>query len=40
MRLADAGVVVNPGYWEAKFGEEMTVGEVMGMLGRLLKEAG
>ena len=38
--LADAGVVVNPGYWEAKFGEEMTVGEVMGMLGRLLKEAG
>lgn len=33
--LVEAGVIVTPEYWAAKFGEPITVGEVFGILGKM-----
>ncbi len=35
--LVDAGVIESPEYWEKKLGQEITVGEVLGVMGRLLQ---
>nr|DAR93081.1 MAG TPA: Cell wall hydrolase autolysin [Caudoviricetes sp.] len=37
--LVEAGVIVSPEYWEAKFGQSITVGEVVGILGKLFEKA-
>lgn len=37
--LVEAGVIVSPEYWEAKFGQSITVGEVIGILGKLFEKA-
>lgn len=37
--LMEAGVIVSPEYWEAKFGQSITVGEVIGILGKLFEKA-
>ena len=37
--LVEAGVIVSPEYWEAKFGQSITVGEVVGIPGKLFEKA-
>lgn len=37
--LQDAGVIVTPEYWTAKFGQTVTVGEIFGILGKLFAVA-
>ena len=36
--LREAGVIASPEYWTAKFGESITVGEVIGLLGILCRK--
>ena len=35
--LMEAGVIVTPEYWTAKFGESITVGEAFGVLGKMFR---
>ena len=37
--LVETGVIASPEYWEARFGQSITVGEVVGILGKLFKKA-
>ena len=34
--LVEAGVIVSPEYWQQRFGEPATVGEVFGILGKMI----
>lgn len=38
--LVRAGVIESPEYWRARLGQEITVGEVVGILGRMVSKAG
>ena len=38
--LQEAGIIVTPEYWTAKFGQGITVGEVFGILGKLVAVLG
>lgn len=37
--LVEAGIINSPDYWAGKFGEKITVGEIFGILSRLLPKA-
>ena len=38
-RLAEAGIIDSPEVWKARFGETVTVGQMFGILGKLLAKA-
>ncbi len=38
--LVEAGVIESPEYWEQRLDKEITVGEVLGVMGRLLQKEG
>ncbi|MCI9121165.1 MAG: hypothetical protein HFG00_06520 [Oscillibacter sp.] len=38
-RLAEAGIIDSPEVWRARFGETVTVGQMFGILGKLLAKA-
>ena len=37
--LVGAGVIASPDYWRARFGQEITVGEVVGILGKMVAKS-
>ena len=37
--LTEAGVINSPEFWRQKFGEQVTVGELFGILGKLFTKA-
>ena len=37
-RLTEAGIIDSPEVWKARFGETVTVGQMFGILGKLLTE--
>lgn len=36
--LVKAGVINSPDYWANKFGEEIKVGEIIGILGKMMEQ--
>ena len=38
-RLTEAGIIDSPEVWKARFGDTVTVGQMFGILGKLLARA-